>query len=134
VTRRDKVRQAVSLWRALQTRTWRLEHPGEDQHTAKLRYRFEGIDHLARSLRHEDRAWSEYFRGHAILPVTVVYEDDLEGDRARTVSAVLGHLGLAAPVGWDSPVPIHRQADDLNEEWVDAYHRDLEALAPRASH
>ncbi len=26
----DQVRQAISLWRALQTRTWRLEHPRSD--------------------------------------------------------------------------------------------------------
>jgi LPS sulfotransferase NodH len=26
VTRADKIRQAVSLWRALQTRMWRFEH------------------------------------------------------------------------------------------------------------
>ena len=31
VTRRDKVRQAISLWRALQTRAWRLEHAGDGQ-------------------------------------------------------------------------------------------------------
>jgi LPS sulfotransferase NodH len=124
VTRRDKVRQAVSLWRALQTRTWRLEHPREEPATANLRYSFEGLEHLVRSLTAEDRAWGEHFDAHAIPVITVVYEDDLEGDQTGTVTAVLRHVGIGGPVGWRAPVPMYRQADELNEEWVAAYHRD----------
>ena len=33
--RRDKVRQAISLWRALQTRIWRAEHPAESDTKAR---------------------------------------------------------------------------------------------------
>lgn len=127
VTRRDKVRQAVSLWRALQTRTWRLEHPGEDRPTDGLRYSFEGIEHLARSLSAEDDAWGEYFDANAIPAVTVAYEDDLERDQTGTVVDLLRRVGVAAPENWHAPDPIHRQADELNEEWVAAYLRDLAA-------
>jgi LPS sulfotransferase NodH len=31
---------------------------------------------------------------------------------------------VALPDGWQAPVPIHRQADQLNEEWVAAFHHD----------
>ena len=137
VTRRDKVRQAVSLWRALQTRTWRVQHPREEQSTASLRYSFDGVEHLVRSLTAEDRAWSEHFEAHAIPVATVVYEDDLERDQTAVVTAVLRHVGIGGPVGWRAPVPMYRQADELNEEWVAAYHRDLAARdargEPRAS-
>ena len=42
VSRRDKVRQAVSMWRALQTRSWRLEHGPRAKNPAELQYRFGG--------------------------------------------------------------------------------------------
>src|SRR5690349_4449256 len=44
--RLDKVRQAISMWRALQTRTWRLEHPDADGESPMLQYSFDGIEHL----------------------------------------------------------------------------------------
>jgi LPS sulfotransferase NodH len=133
VTRRDKLRQAVSLWRALQTRTWRIEHPGADHSTPSLRYSFQGLEHLVRSLTTEDGAWSAYFEAHAIPAVTVVYEDDLERDPTAAVKAVLRHVGVAAPDHWRPPEPMHRQADGLSEDWVAAYHRDLAARGGRGA-
>ena len=44
VSRGDKVRQAVSLWKALQTRRWRAAGARNDR--AQPEYRFEGIHHL----------------------------------------------------------------------------------------
>lgn len=127
MTRRDKVRQAVSLWRALQTRNWRLEHPRQEHSATSLRYSFAGIDHLVRSLSAEDASWASYFADCSLHPVTVVYEDDLERDRTGAVEKVLAHIGVAPPAGWRAPEPLHRQADALNGGWVAAYRRDREA-------
>ena len=124
VTRREKVRQAVSLWRALQTRSWRAEHGGADGGPAPLQYRFEGIDHLVRALYEEDRAWCEFFSAHGVSPFSIVYEDQLDGDRDGTVRRALAHIGVGAPPGWQAVEPIKRQADAMSEEWVAAYHRD----------
>jgi LPS sulfotransferase NodH len=124
MTRRDKVRQAVSLWRALQTRTWRHEHPREAQTPTNLRYSFEGIDHLARSLTDEDQQWGEYFEASGLRPIRVVYEDDLEHDRTGTVAAVLRHLEIEVPDGWHASEPTQRQADALSADWVAAYRAD----------
>lgn len=131
MTRRDKVRQAVSMWRALQTRTWRLEHPREGDETASLRYSFEGVDHLVRSLAAEDRAWGDHFEAHAIPALTIRYEDDLEQDRAGTVEGVLAHIGVEAPDEWRAAEPMHRQADALNEDWVEAYRHDIAERDPQ---
>jgi LPS sulfotransferase NodH len=125
MSRRDKARQAVSLWRALQTRTWRLGHPDEEASDVRLVYSFEGIDHLVTSLTAEDEAWGDYFTGHSIKALDVLYEDQLERDPTETVTRVLEQLGIPAPGGWRSPAVMDRQADDLNEEWVAAYRRDL---------
>ena len=123
MSRRDKVRQAVSMWRALQTRSWRAGG-GAGKDPAQLHYRFEGIDHLVRALETEDRGWSGFFDRQGIDPLRVSYEDDLERDRERTVCSVLDRIGVAPPAGWHPAEPMGRQADALSEEWVAAYHRD----------
>ena len=124
VTRRDKVRQAVSLWRALQTRRWRGEHGPDEREPTELHYRFEGIDHLLQALHEEDGAWAEFFADHGVSPLALVYEDDLDVDRDGAVRRALEYIGVSAPPGWEAAEPIKRQADATSEEWVAAYHRD----------
>jgi LPS sulfotransferase NodH len=122
--RRDKVRQAVSLWRALQTRTWRLEHPGEDADSQVLRYSFEGIEHLRRRLSTDDGAWGDFFHQHGIDALELIYEEDVEPDPARSVRRVGAVVETEVPASWRPKAETVRQADELNAEWYDAYHRD----------
>ncbi|MGO9958433.1 MAG: Stf0 family sulfotransferase [Solirubrobacteraceae bacterium] len=135
MSRGDKVRQAVSMWRALQTRSWRDGHGGAGKGPEELHYRFQGIEHLVRSLETEDRSWDEFFAGHGISALKISYEDDLERDRDRTVNAVLERVGVTAPPGWHAAEPLKRQADDLSEQWVETYHRDctLRGVRPGAA-
>jgi trehalose 2-sulfotransferase len=121
VTRRDKLRQAVSLWKALQTRSWR---DGGGRRPSELHYRYEGIDHLVELFESEDRAWSGFFTEHRIEPLVISYEDHLERDQDAAVRSVLALIGVPPPVGWEAVQPMKRQADALSEEWVGAYHRD----------
>lgn len=123
VFRRDKVRQAVSMWRALQSRRWRA---GAGQHGAagEPAYDYDGIDHLVRRFEAEHQGWDEFLARYGVPALPIVYEDHLEHDRYGAVVTVLAHLGLAPPAGWRPAEPIARQADDRSEEWVAAYHRD----------
>jgi LPS sulfotransferase NodH len=121
VSRSDKVRQAVSLWKALQTRSWRH---GGGRDPVELHYRFEGIDHLVELFEADDRSWGEFFSTHGVEPLVIGYEDHLERDQDAAVRSVLARLGVAAPDGWRAVQPMERQADALSEEWVAAYHRD----------
>jgi trehalose 2-sulfotransferase len=125
--RRDKVRQAISLWRALQTRTWRLEHGAGDGEPPTLSYSFEGIEHLRRRLTADDEAWGRYFLHSLIAPLELVYEDDVDPDPAGAVARVLAHIGVDLPAGWSPEAGMAQQADELNDEWYVAYHRDATA-------
>jgi LPS sulfotransferase NodH len=127
VTRQDKVRQAVSLWRALQTRSWRLEHKGRNNGEVTLTYRFEGIDHLVRMLQAEDAGWHGLFASESIPVLRISYEDDLERDPDQVVEMVLRHIGAKPRRGWRPAERMQRQADALSDEWVAAYHRDAAA-------
>lgn len=124
VTRGDKVRQAVSLWRALQTRRWRIERGPDAPGEAVLQYRFEGIRHLVRLLEADDAAWAAFFGRHGINALAIAYEEHLQRDSERVVKAVLEHIGVAPPPGWHAAEPIRRQSDAVSDEWVARYHRD----------
>ncbi len=130
VTREDKIRQAVSLWRALQTRAWRHED-ASDAAGVGPRYSFEGIEHLTLSLQAEDEAWQGFFDRHGVTALKVAYQADLERDESATVHTVLRHIGVQAPPGWLPSAAMQRQADALSDEWVAAYHRDAAARRAR---
>lgn len=124
IRRHDKVRQAISLWRALQTRIWRLEHPTAEGDTPVLHYSFEGIEHLRRRLSADDEAWGRFFARSAIEPLELFYELDVETDPHDAVTRVLAHIGVEPPAGWAPAARMVRQSDGLNDAWHAAYHRD----------
>jgi len=60
VVRDDKVAQAVSLWRALQTQQWRDDGAGAArEHRAE--YSFGAIEHLVEQLAAQEAAWQAWF-------------------------------------------------------------------------
>ena len=123
IRRRHKVRQAISLWRALQTRIWRIEHPS-DRGTPDLQYSFEGIEHLRRRLTADDEGWSRFFAASKTDPLELYYEKDIEADPAGAVARILAHAGIDVPPGWAPASAMIRQSDGLNEGWQAAYDRD----------
>ena len=61
VSRRDKAAQAVSLWRAVQTQSWRS---GEPPNAESVVYDFEGIDHLVSQLEIRRAVLERVVRSH----------------------------------------------------------------------
>jgi len=126
VSRRDKVRQAVSLWKAIQTWTWSRDT--SDGHLLKhdLRYSFDAIRHLARQLEEQDREWLAFFEESTIQPFRVVYEDF--ADRYEgTALDILRHLQIRIPPDLAfGERRMTRQADELSERWVNQYRQDVE--------
>jgi LPS sulfotransferase NodH len=125
--RMDKVRQAVSLWRAIQTWQWREDaaRGSEQSSPPRLRYSFDAIDHLRRRLVADDRAWEIYFEGTGANPLTIAYED-FTGAIHETVIRLLRHVGVPYPAGarYDAPRTA-RQADELSEQWVATFRADF---------
>ncbi|HTX45171.1 MAG TPA: Stf0 family sulfotransferase [Solirubrobacteraceae bacterium] len=132
VRRRDKVRQAISLWRALQTREWSSGDADSGERASELAYHFEALDHLVRLLSDQDDAWERYFASIGSPQLTIAYEDELECDQAGTVRRALDHIGVALPDRWEPAARVSRQADAINDEWYDAYHRKAAARLARA--
>ncbi len=124
IRRLDKVRQAISLWRALQTRAWRREAATDARGLRELRYSFEAIEHLRRRLEADDQAWGRFFAAAGIEPLELTYEDDVAPRPGDAVRSVLARIGVEPPEGWAPSASTLRQSDDLNDAWLAAYDRD----------
>ena len=124
VTRQDKVRQAVSLWKAIQTSTWRMdESPLAKDHSPpeELVFHFEAIDHLVQRIVADEVAWRQYFDACKVQPFTVVYEE-LTAAYEATALSILGYLHISIPENlMFAERRMKRQADTLSEEWVQRY-------------
>ena len=118
--RRDTTRQAVSLWKALQTQQWRKDSD-EDVVGRGLRFSFAAIDHLKLRIDEHNAAWRAFFEGCGVEPLEVLYEDLVE-DYEGTVLRLLEGVGVSIPEDFAVEEPkMRRQADELSEEWVRLY-------------
>jgi len=133
VTRKDKVSQAVSLWRAVQTRQWR-EDAGAPRRPHAAVYCFEAIDHLVAQLEADEAAWRAFFaalNGGAVAaapgrPLELPYEE-IAADPRAAVARVLRLCGLPAVAIGDPPLRGQRDARSL--EWAARYLADKRAQA-----
>jgi LPS sulfotransferase NodH len=120
VLRRGKVEQAVSLWTAIQTQTWRAG-AGGDRGRPEPVYHRGALEHLVRHLADHERAWSAFFAGVGVEPLVIVYEE-LVADWEPTLRATLAYVGIeeAERVALPQP-PLQRQADERSRAWIDRY-------------
>jgi LPS sulfotransferase NodH len=121
VRRRDKVGQAVSLWRAIQTQQWRNEVDANGTGTAEYDYR--ALRHLLDQLHYWDAQWEDWFQATGREPIRVIYEDFICA-RASTVGRVLDSLGIDPPEPDDGKGPMRQQADDRSRDWVERFRAD----------
>ena len=119
VRREDRVRQAVSLWRAMQTQSWRSEAAEREP-----RYSFAALRHLTGALEADDAAWERFFATSGLSVLKVGY-GELVRDLQGTLDRALDHIGVPHPRGdLDCTPPMRRQSDDLSDAWVAAYERE----------
>jgi LPS sulfotransferase NodH len=117
VRRADKVRQAVSLWRAMQSQSWRAEN---EPSAGEPQYSYAAIHHLVAQLDAQDDAWVRFFGAASGSVLALTYENvaaDLTGALERT----LDHIEVAPPHGSLCVPPMRRQADERSEAWAEAY-------------
>lgn len=119
ITREDRVRQAVSLHRARRTGRWRAEHAQEPMGPEE--YDADEIAWAISLIEASEAGWREELdreasAGVAVLEVT--YEQLVE-DPVSTLARCFDFLGVPG-----TPIPeitTVRQADDVNEQWVQRY-------------
>jgi LPS sulfotransferase NodH len=120
IRRRDTLRQAVSLWKALQTQRWRRDSD-EEVGGRDLRFSFAAIDHLKLRIDEHNAAWEGFFEDCGVEVVRVLYED-LLGDYRDTMLRLLQEIGINISEGFAVGNPrMNRQANEHSEEWVCRY-------------
>jgi LPS sulfotransferase NodH len=137
VVRANKVRQAVSLWKAVQTATWRedqvsakigsVEEDGTpthrsfiEEHRPQLRFHYRAIDHLLEQLLVEEASWDAFFEHAGIEPVLVLYEN-FAADYETSTLHLLERLGVSPPRGFEFEPRMKRQSDRVNDDWTRRY-------------
>jgi trehalose 2-sulfotransferase len=126
VTRRDKLGQAISLWKGLQNWTWRAEDNsaanGEKKTSHELIFHFGAIDHLVRVLERNEQHWLRFFAHYRIRPLHIIFED-LIISKEETARNVLQFLDISIPPDCTFALPyMQRQADELSASWMQQYH------------
>jgi LPS sulfotransferase NodH len=126
MTRRNKVRLAVSWWKAIQSREWhRL--PGEPARTKTLAdaYSFDAIHHLYRECSMREAGIQEFFFEGNIVPLTIVYEDFVV-EYEKTVRKVLEFLELDTMNLLIPPAALAPTADEISEEWAQQFREECQ--------
>lgn len=127
--RRDKVAQAVSLWKAIQTQQWRTESESDSEQVEAeevpgVEYDYRAIEYLLNELHRWDARWEEWFHATGREPIRVFYDEFTVG-RAATIGRVLDALGIDPPAP-EGEKPMRRQADDRSRDWVARFRADSE--------
>ena len=132
ITRSDKLRQAISFWKAYQTGVWGLGAAKERRPARPAAFDYEGITRVLRMLVDHEAGIDEFFARSGISPFTVVYEE-LVDTYEVTVRAALRYLDIGVPPELVIAGPrTARQADAETDAWVDRYHRVRQERDPDA--
>ena len=130
ILRADKIGQAISLWTAVQTLTWRDEgdgsHDGERKHVEPF-YDFTAIDHLVNLQTEHEQAWTHWLDTHSFPVRRVGYEELAEAPQ-ETVREVIEWLGVPGGEAARVPPPkMRKQSNGRSAEWAQQYRADLAA-------
>ncbi|MFG3662391.1 Stf0 family sulfotransferase [Streptomyces sp. NPDC047706] len=126
--REDVLAQAVSWLRAEQTDAWYIGGNGEigggNGGSGQMpSFDSTRIDELMQTIDEHNAAWEAWFTSNGVEPLQVRYEE-LDGDMAGVTEGILTFLGLKSR-DRRAIVPRHtRQADELNNQWIDRYRAD----------
>ena len=128
IRRDDKLAQAVSLAKALQTRAW-LSLSTLPAHEIPLFYSSEFVSACLAEVERQETSWVEWFQAQGTKPHSVYYEDLLVNE-PRVVADICRLLGVQGDEPSKVEVPVlNQQSDSVNAQWASRYRREHNALA-----
>ena len=128
VVRANKIRQAVSLWKAVQTASWSDKSDGApteeapyraflEEHKPQLRFHYRAISHLLDQTLAAEASWDAFFEHTRIKPILVLYEN-FAADYATSTVNILERLGLEPPADFAPEPQMRQQSDGINDDWA----------------
>ncbi len=126
MTCRNKVRLAVSWWKAIKTQEWHRERNQKPKSVDLINeYSFDAINHLFCECSMREAGIQEFFSEAGIIPLTIVYEDFIH-EYEQTVRNVLKFLELDSSKVDISPPYFARLSDEISEQWSERFRNDLQ--------
>ncbi|REE69543.1 LPS sulfotransferase NodH [Paenibacillus taihuensis] len=124
MTRRNKVRLAVSWWRAIVSGEWHRRF-GEKPQEVDIadQYNYDAIRHLVLESTMCEAAMEDFFTESNMMPLTIVYEDFIQ-DYEGTVRNVLEFLEVPSEHVSIAPPAFDKLADDVAEQWVQRFREE----------
>jgi LPS sulfotransferase NodH len=120
ITRRDKVRQAISWLKFVQGSAWYWEDK-KPQELEGLEFKPDIIRGFITQAAIHESAWQEFFRELDVQPYIVMYEDFVN-TYEETAKDILKYLEIPYQENLKiSQRRIKKQADALTDEWVQKY-------------
>lgn len=122
INRRDKIAQAVSMAKAMQTHAWL----SFDQITGRtLRYDKDFVEQCNQELEQQRLGWWRWFEANNVTPFVVTYED-LLADTGAVVRGIVELLSAENDEPEEVNLPIvERQSNEINMDWVARFGREV---------
>ena len=119
--RRDKLAQAVSMAKAIQTDAWQSL---DSKVSTRPAYDERLIAQCLREIDRQNFGWRRWFEIKKVKPFVVYYEDLLV-DSVGVVRHVIKLLDVETDKPDKVVLPVlYRQADGINTEWIDRFRRE----------
>jgi LPS sulfotransferase NodH len=124
MARRNKIRLAVSWWRAIQSGEWHLsvDEPRRPVDLSNA-YSYEAIDHLYNECSMREAGIQEFFVEGNIVPLNIYYEDFVQ-EYEQTVRKILDYLELDSQSIMVAPPALIKLADAVSEEWAQRFRQE----------
>lgn len=128
LTRRNKVRQAVSWWKAIVTDEWGRESGKVCSYSVsdvKERYDFAAIRHLLIEATFLESKIQAFLDEDSILPLTIVYEDFIQ-EYEKMIRRIIDFLGITE-TKYSVGEPYYEQlADEVSDEWTERFRIEMQ--------
>lgn len=128
--RQDKLRQAISMWKAKQTKIYNSIQTTDTQHptpAAPPKYNFEEIKKILTRFEKEEAAWKNFFTENNFPHRAVTYETFVTRYQEETRELV-EFLGIDIPENFTvAPTTYTKLADSTNDDWYQRYQQEASA-------
>lgn len=117
--RKNKLEQAISGYRAEETRIWNVQNEVSRKEYDKCSVTFseKRILRILRVYKNSEVWWEKWFRNNNVVPLRVWYEDILENPE-KEVRSIIKFLGKKAPKNLKLKTELQVLRDARTDSWV----------------
>ena len=117
--RQDRIRQAISLYRAEATGIW--HNTGKQATQPEIPYDYQSIRSRYERINAIEAEWDQFFTQNQLSPLTISYETFIQTP-IQTTQQILTHLGLSIPATWQPDLITNKKMNQTQtDQWVARY-------------